>query len=608
MLEEEENPKRINLIIRKPQNGKTGVAISIVSNNTTSTHIIFTMNTIMSGLQFTTRVKNRVKPDEIITFNSKNNEIKNCNHAKNLLTVFNLLQTKKIKAIICCSHKQRFKDFEILLRMCADSLKLKDTVFEVHIDEAHKYMRTFSEYIRRFNECKNVNKIFGYTATPDNIFDKKCLDPLFSNIYIFNYEKELDIISSPEYFGVKDAIPCILDDVDFSNNVSIPEEIPKYVFERASSKSNNMLWYKTNSVFNMGNEFLYLQYIDYVLNKMTNIISQDSFSYHFMPGYKRQVTHYQTGECILNHFPNANVIIMNMKGIELYRLNKHTNRGQLCSRADGKQPEPSDRIYSLITEYRNFPTFITGFDCCGMSVTLINEDLGNFNTVTYDHEHLKEDDKYQLCRYLFNYQHWSIPSKSKIKKTIIYSRTKGGYDYTLDYENYIDNICCNFLGKTVTIQQLHGKEEYKQSEKEVKKELKNNSKNILSKNIQNKILWRKYHIYDKEEEDEQWEIVRKFYEKIKKKKLKGVSMPKKIEHFYHCSTTKENKIHKKEEITICETQGWYSMFQLTNDLNYIRIFVGYENLEDPNQYTIFVKYVQLEDKPEVHEALNYLIT
>ena len=55
MLEEEENPKRINLIIRKPQNGKTGVAISIVSNNTTSTHIIFTMNTLLNTTLITSQ-------------------------------------------------------------------------------------------------------------------------------------------------------------------------------------------------------------------------------------------------------------------------------------------------------------------------------------------------------------------------------------------------------------------------------------------------------------------------------------------------------------------------------------------------------------------------
>jgi len=43
-------------------------------------------------------------------------------------------------------------------------------------------------------------------------------------------------------------------------------------------------------------------------------------------------------------------------------------------------------------------------------------------------------------------------------------------------------------------------------------------------------------------------------------------------------------------------QSWSSMFQLTSkSLVYARIFVGYENIEDPSEYTIFIKYVLLED-------------
>ena len=608
---DEDNFKRINLIVRKPQNGKTGVAISIISNDIekNTIHIIFTMNTILSGLQFTGRVRNRIEPSEIINFNCKSGIFENCHHAKTNSEVMRLIRHKKIKVIICCSNKARFKDIKTILETCEDSKALSNLKFLIHIDEAHKYIPSFREYIRQYNISRNVDTIFGYTATPDKIFDEKCKDPLFSLITIFNYEKELNIIKSTEYFGVKDTIPCILDDMDFSEDSSITDEIPDYIYSRAGSTSKNS-WYGQFFPFKLGDELTLLKFVNYVVNNMTEYISQDSFSYHFIPGYTRRATHYQIGEIILKYFPEANIIIMNMNGIELYRLNKDTNRGRFVAKAEdkniAKQPEPSDRIQELITKYSNFPTFITGFDCCGMSVTLINENLGNFDTVVYSHEHLQSDDKYQLCRFLFSYQHWKKESKSKIKKTKIYTRTKGVYDETLNYESYIENICDNFLGKTVTLQQLHGEDEYKPSEKERRKESVVKAHEELSKNILNKDkYWKRFCVSDEKEEEDAWEKVRTFYKEIKGKDLKGKSMPKKIENFYNCSVTGNCKVNTEQDIRDRKRDAWHSMFQLTDALNYIRVLVGYEDIDNPYEYTIYVKYVQLKDTPEVHKALKF---
>jgi len=53
------------------------------------------------------------------------------------------------------------------------------------------------------------------------------------------------------------------------------------------------------------------------------------------------------------------------------------------------------------------------------------------------------------------------------------------------------------------------------------------------------------------------------------------------------------------------TQSWHSTFQLLPDkLNYARIFVGYDSLEDASEYTIYVKYAQLNDNEETREVLN----
>jgi hypothetical protein len=562
------------------------------------------MNTILSGYQFTGRVRNTIDPSDIVNFNCKAVCFGGCHPAKNNSEVKKYLRDTKIKVIICCSNKVRFEDITTLLLDCYDSKSLSNLKFFLHIDEAHKYIPSYREYIRKFNKSKNVDTIFGYTATPDGIFDEKCKDELFSLLTIFDYDKELNIIKSSEYFGVKDAEPVILDDIDFSDDTSIPDKIPNYIYTRACSNSR-ILWYTTEFPFKLGNELSMLKFVNYVLSITAPNIHQNSFSYHFIPGYTRRATHYQICELILKNIPEANVIVMNMNGLELYRLNKATGRGHLIGKGDDKITEPSDRIELLITKYRNCPTFITGFDCCGMSVTLINENLGNFDSVVYSHEHLPSTDKYQLCRFLFSYNHWRPDSKCKIKKTRIYSKTKGVYDEILNYESYIENICTNFLGKTVTLQQLHGEDEYKPPEKEIKKEEKKKICEELGKNISNKDHWRRFTVNDEKEEDDIWGKARAFYKQIKGVNPKGKSMPKKNGDFYECSTTDTPKVHTEEEIKSCKKHSWKSTLQLSDSLNYARVFVGYEDIDKPYPYSIYIKYIQLQDNDAVHKALEF---
>jgi hypothetical protein len=54
-----------------------------------------------------------------------------------------------------------------------------------------------------------------------------------------------------------------------------------------------------------------------------------------------------------------------------------------------------------------------------------------------------------------------------------------------------------------------------------------------------------------------------------------------------------------------KNQSWWSTFQLKEGcLKYARLFVGYENLEDPSEYTIYLKYVELEDNEESKKYLE----
>ena len=73
-------------------------------------------------------------------------------------------------------------------------------------------------------------------------------------------------------------------------------------------------------------------------------------------------------------------------------------------------------------------------------------------------------------------------------------------------------------------------------------------------------------------------------------------MPQKIGNFYQCSTTKHVGIQTKTDIKRLEGQSWYSTFQLKEDtLNYARVFVGYDNPDDPTEYYIYIKYAKIKN-------------
>jgi hypothetical protein len=112
-------------------------------------------------------------------------------------------------------------------------------------------------------------------------------------------------------------------------------------------------------------------------------------------------------------------------------------------------------------------------------------------------------------------------------------------------------------------------------------------------------------VYDGNDEEE-WEKARKFYKNIRDKNIVGKSMPKKNEEgFYLSSDSTGLGVQTINTFTILENEKWSNRFQLKKDcLKYARVFVGYDNLEDPTEYTIFIKFVELVDKPSTRDFLT----
>jgi hypothetical protein len=607
---------KLSLVVRKPQEGKTFICISKITNDITrNIHLVLTMNTLSSGMQFFGRMEESVGSSRIIVFNSEKSTAGNCHHAKSVDEVLELVRTNNnIKVIVCCAHEKRIRNsIPKLLNRAMDSIRFtqENRKFIIHIDEAHKYIPENRSFVRDFNDLSIVTDIIGYSGSPDKIWVKNSDDILFHRIHVTDVEKELDIIRSPHYFGVNRCDFNIYDDIDANHivsSVNLNMDIPSVVFNRANmGPKNRTQWYGARFPFDIGNEILYLSFVKHIVGEMD--IPQDSYSYNFIPAYTRKATHYQIVEILLEKFENANVIVMNGNGSELYRKRPQSSGSyrvttdlQINNRVSEDERkrllEPSYVIQKLIESTPNCPTFITGLTCVGMSVTLINEDLGNFDNVIIAHQHLSSDKLYQLCRFLFNYTSWSEESKRRIKMTKFHSLTKAVVDTCLHYEQHVEILSIDFAGISCTLREVDGLEPEEPSKREQKKTDLNSVK-PTKKELQ------PYKVYYGND-DEIWTKVAKDYEAHLGKLLNGKSKPKKDEDgFYRCSTTKHVDKQRNNDIEKMKNQSWWSTFQLLpNRTNYARVFVGYDNLEDNTQYTIHVKYVSLEDNENTRAVLS----
>jgi bacterioferritin (cytochrome b1) len=606
--DEDEFINKLSLVVRKPQEGKTFICISnITGDKTRNVHIVLTMNALASNMQYFGRMENEIGSKRIIVFNSDKSTAGSCLHAQNVGEIILLLRKNPdVKVIVCCAHEKRIrKSIPDLFDQAADSKSFENRKFAIHIDEAHAYISGKNrEYVRKYNASPIVVKITGYSATSKPIFTKIRDDPLFYKIHIINVEEELEIIRSPEYFGVKDCDIRVYDYIvpdDVVRDAALDTTISPIVYERAKSENTSTKWYGEKYYFDLGNEILYLSFLKFILPKLR--IALDKFSYHFVPAYTRKVTHYQTIELLLQEVPTANVIVLNGNGMELFRMNDDgtnsicvINGEQVMQQAKSEKDkrkllEPSYMIQTMIEPFPNCPTFVTGYTCVGMSVTLINETIGNFDNVVMAHHHLNEDKLYQLCRFLFNPVSWSQAGKDRIKKTRFHSMTTKVKETCLQYEAYVMRLSTDFAGKCPSLREIDG------SEPELPTDRERRTQALASIRMATPPELKKLKVWDGNDE-EMWAKADEIYKSVMGKKMSRNVDPrnKKDEAgFYQCSTTKVLKRESHEAIKKIADYSWWSIHALcAGQTEYARVFVGYDNLDDNTEYTIYIKTVRLE--------------
>jgi len=339
-----------------------------------------------------------------------------------------------------------------------------------------------------------------------------------------------------------------------------------------------------------------------MLNKLKreNKIENNKYSYNYIPAYTRKYTHYGVMDLILNIFNTAIVIVCNGDGTNYFcRVNFESE--EFCRGKCIQSSETSSQIEYIIKKYPNRPIFVTGFHCVGMSITLISEKTGNFDNIIISHYHYDIETLYQLIRGYFNYTNWN--NQCNIKSTKLYLKNDYIIANLLEYEKQIEHIA-QLSGSVRTLDEVKGNIPIKPTKKPREERFQ-----PIEKYTE---FWdRKYTVDDKKYEFEIWGRVKNDYFKHKGHILSDTmkSMPKKNDNgFYTCSTTDSNRVHLRSEIIrLQKSFKWHSNFAINkNNYKYIRIYVGYETQDNPNDYLIYVRYLTIKNCPEVNNFFESL--
>lgn len=597
--------KYLYAIIRKPQEGKTFICLENIKQNENIIHFVITMNTIKSNKQFFNRAHEMFGEKLIVLNSEKTNETYQSNQ---ILKVWKGLTKENKNIVIMCAHKIRFtRSITGLLELLGSTTNMNKKII-IHIDEAHKYIPSFRDEVYSMNEVDMVERIYCLSGTPFKMWEPdNPQHEIYQKIYVVDVLEQFNIKDSTKYFGVKDVeLICIPEDDYFEKMANYDINIPQFIIDRWEPKLNQSekkkIWYsKKKTYFSLGREHEYLCFIKctllYLISK--NYVKNNSFSYNFLPGYIRRVTHYGILDLVLTYLHNGLVIIFNglvcqgfiKNGIEIVELDliKHN--------------EPSIQIQDIVRRYPNRPTFVTGHICIGMSVTLINQDLGNFDNVvlSFPQYHDQPDILYQMCRFLFNYISWKTENLNKIKKTRFLTRDRLDYEICLTYEKQIDYINKNLKGSLRTQAEVKGDIKIKE-----KKKPKERTNDIISQYVKINMT-KQFKVYDGNDE-EIWKDVKKFWLNFRGKELNGKSMLQKKGNYYQCSTSGKNKVQELQNIKkFIKGLKWDSNYQLAkNNYKYSRLYVGYDDNNCPEEYTIFVRTLELENNDTVNRHLNSL--
>lgn len=381
------------LCVLKTQIGKTFTAIGRINNELDqdaelgkSIHLVFTMNTLLNGKQFSKRLESieiKYGKGSVVILASK--YVGDYKHVSKREELQGLILNKKTcpRVVVMCSNNTRYADGLEIMQVLEDNKTNIKRAF-VYYDELHQYIN--KEVRKQIEEIHNFNittAIYALTATPDKIWQATGFWSLLKLHYFDDYNDE-------NYIGFADMKFNTMD-----NYFSLPY-IKPHPFDYSLKA------------------FQAVGFAHHVLEQHPTILANGSRV--FIPGHLKRTSHLEIRDLVLKTNWQSVVIVLNGEIKKLYfKTKEHETMDAITITCEDE--ELSNIVYDILTKRKLIkrPIIYTGFICIGMGQTLVNEKIGNFTSAILGHLDLNNDEIYQLFgRITGRMRNWKTYSKTNV--------------------------------------------------------------------------------------------------------------------------------------------------------------------------------------------------
>jgi len=332
------------LCVLKTQIGKTFTAIGRINNELEqdselgkSIHLVFTMNTLLNGKQFSKRlesIETKYGKGSVVILASK--YAGDYKHVSKREELQGLILNKKTcpRVVVMCSNHTRYSDGVDIMQVLEDNKTNIKRAF-VYYDELHQYIN--KEVRKQIEEIHNFNittAIYALTATPDKIWQATGFWSLLKLHYFDDYNDE-------NYIGFADMKINTMD-----NYFSLPY-IKPHPFDYSLKA------------------FQAVGFAHHVLEQHPTILNNGSRV--FIPGHLKRSSHLEIRDLVLKTNWQSVVIVLNGEIKKLYfKTKEHETMDAITITCEDE--ELSNIVYDILTKRKLIkrPIIYTGFICIGM--------------------------------------------------------------------------------------------------------------------------------------------------------------------------------------------------------------------------------------------------
>ena len=370
---------KFTLCVKRTQEGKTFTAISQISkeieqdeDSGRSIHMVFVMNTLLGGRQFSSRLRSieqEYGKGSVVVFASKYDGP--YRHVCKMIELRGLCLDEREcpRVIVMCSNSVRYEDGVDFIQVLNRNVTPVKRVF-AYYDELHKYITdNLRAQIEQIHGFEIVKGIIALTATPDPIWRSTGFWSHLRLIYLDNFD-------DADYAGIDSMVHAPVNDYFES-----PYKHPcAFDYDRMDAET--------------------VGYIEHVLQSHADLLKDGSRT--FIPAHIRRSGHETVRDLVFAIQPRAVVAVINgrektlrwsvdggsdYRSVELASTETASSTEEVC-----------ESISRRIREYKleGRPLVVTGFLCVGMGQTLTHSSLGSFTSAVLGHMDLTNAELYQL--------------------------------------------------------------------------------------------------------------------------------------------------------------------------------------------------------------------